>query len=108
VAWQKRDGKLYFYRSVRIGGRVRCRYFGNGPVAELAAVEDQIHQLELLEARERRRAALARQRAADAALDRLCRMTSLLARAGLLAAGYRQHARGAWRRRRVKSHTRAD
>ena len=75
--------------------------------AEFVAVEDQIHRLELLEARERRRAALARQRAADADLDRLCEMTSLLARAALLAAGYHQHARGAWRRRRrvAKDHT---
>jgi hypothetical protein len=101
VSWQKRDGKLYFYRSVRLNGRVRCWYFGNGPAAELAAVEEQIHRLERLEAQVRGRAALARQQAADAALDRLCEMASLLARAALLTAGYHQHDRGAWRKRRV-------
>ena len=101
MSWQKRGQQRYYYRSLRVGGRVRCRYFGRGAAAEFVAVEDQLHRLEVLEARERRRAALARQRAVDAALDRLCEMTSLLAQAVLLAAGYHQHARGVWRKRRV-------
>src|SRR5262249_62030056 len=102
MSWQQRGQQRYYYKSLRVGGgRVRCLYFGSGPAAELAAVEDQLHRLELVEARERRQAALARQRAADAALDRLCEMTSLLARAALLAAGYHQHARGPWRRSSV-------
>jgi hypothetical protein len=108
VSWQRRDGKLYFYKSLRLHGRVRCWYFGNGPAGELAAVETQIHQLDRLEARERRQAPLARQRAVDAALARLLEVSGLLARAALLAAGDHQHDRGSWRRRRVpKSHTRA-
>ena len=102
MAWQNRDGGSYYYRSVRLNGRVRCWYFGRGPAAEVAAVEVVLFQLERLVARERRRAALAPQQAADAALDRLCEMTSVLARAALLAAGYHRHDRGAWRRRREK------
>src|SRR5262245_14327978 len=100
MSWQARGQQRYYYRSVRLNGRVRCRYFGRGSAAEFVAVEDQLHRLERQEARERRQAALARQRAVDADLNRLCEMTSLLARAALLAAGYHQHARGAWRRRR--------
>src|SRR5262245_32913242 len=100
MSWQKRGNQLYFYKSRRLNGRVRCWYFGNGPAADFVAVEEQIHQLERQEATERRQAALARQQAVDAALDRVCEMTSLLARAALLAAGYHQHDRGAWRRRR--------
>jgi hypothetical protein len=108
VSWQKRDGKLYYYRSLRLNGRVRCWYFGTGPAADLADVETQLYQLDRLEAKERRQAALDRQQAVDAALGRLVEVSGLLARAALLAAGFHQHDRGAWRRRRVpKSHTRA-
>src|SRR5438046_2943549 len=101
MSWQSRGQQRYFYRSVRLGGRVRCWYFGRGPAAELADAEEQLRRLERLEARERRRASLARQQAADAALDRLCEAAALLARAALLAAGYHRHARGNWRYRRV-------
>ncbi len=107
MSWQSRGNKMYFYKSLRLNGRVRCWYFGSGPAAELAATEDQIHRLERQEARERLQAAQARQQAVDAALDRLCEVTALLARAALLAAGYHQHARGEWRKRRVpKDHPR--
>jgi hypothetical protein len=108
VSWQRRGNLCYYYRSLRLHGRVRCWYFGTGPAADLADVDTQLFQLDRLEARERRRAALARQQAVDAAQARLCEVSGLLARAALLAAGYHQHDRGAWRRRRVpKSHTRA-
>ena len=103
MSWQPRGGKLYYYRSLRIGGRVRCWYFGSGPAAELAATWELLRRVERLEEQERQQAALARQEAADAALARLCEATTLLARAGLLAAGYHQHARGEWRRRRVST-----
>lgn len=107
MGWQQREGGVYYYRSLRLNGRVRCWYFGRGLVADAADVEDQLYRLDRQEAKERRQAALARQQAVDAALDRLCGVATLLAHATLLAAGYHQHARGQWRRRRVaKSHTR--
>ncbi len=94
MSWQRRDGQVYYYKSMRLNGRVRCWYPGCGPAAELVALDDQLRRLERLEAKERRQAALARLRAVDAAVERMCELTMLLARAALLAAGFHQHARG--------------
>jgi hypothetical protein len=102
VSWQLRHGFPYYYHSYRLpGGRVRCLYLGTGPPAELAATWDQMRRLERLEAREKRQAALAQRQEVDGTLDRLCEATTLLARATLLAAGYHQHDRGEWRKKRV-------
>ena len=42
MAWEQRGGRRYYYRSVRMNGRVRKVYFGNGPLARKAAQEDQM------------------------------------------------------------------
>jgi hypothetical protein len=103
VAWQRRGNLLYYYRSFRLpGGGVKTLYFGNAVAAEWAALLGLIRKVELAEEGGGRRAELARVEAADAALARLCRLGTLLARAALLAAGYRRHARGAWRKRRAR------
>jgi hypothetical protein len=101
MAWETRNGRgAYYTRSRRQGRRVVREYLGKGMVAELAAVLDARDQAE----RREKRQALARERerleAADEPLAELCRLTDLLARGALLAAGYHQHARGHWRRRR--------
>ena len=41
-------------------------------------------------------------KALDAPLDDLDELADLLARAALVAAGYRQHHRGEWRKRRAQ------
>src|SRR5947209_6357382 len=100
MAWQQRGGRRYYYRSERVRGRPVRRYVGTGPAGELAAAADGLRRLEReAEARDFR-AAQARQQEAEAALLRLCDLTDVLARAALLAAGFHQHDRGAWRRRR--------
>jgi hypothetical protein len=101
MGWQKRGGGLFFYRSVRVGGRVRTYYLGAGPVAELAAAMEQLRQIELQEERQRWQATLARRRAADEALAELCAATRAVAHAALMAAGYHRPYRGAWRKRRA-------
>jgi hypothetical protein len=90
----------YYTRSVKVNGRVVREYVGTGRVAELAA------QMDALE-REKRRLdglALGAERnelaAIEADLKTLTEKTELVARAALLAAGYHQHKRGEWRRRR--------
>jgi hypothetical protein len=84
----------------KVNGRVRREYVGTGRAAELPARLDA-------QAREgRRRDADARRRqkdalsALDADLRALAEAIDVVARAALLAAGYRQHKRGEWRRRR--------
>lgn len=101
MSWQSRKGYLFYYKSLRIGGRVRCWYFGSGPAGELAALFDLLRKIERLEEKERVHAELAKERAVDDALKRLCEVASLIARAALLASGFRQHGRSEWRKRRV-------
>jgi hypothetical protein len=96
MAWERG----YYYRSHKEGGRVIREYVGRGRVAELAAQLDAIER----ERREDERAALRAERAElsdlDAVLEQVCQEVELLARAALVAAGFRQHKRGEWRKRR--------
>jgi hypothetical protein len=93
----------YYYRVRKVNGRVVREYVGTGRVAELAAQIDASERAE----RDRQRAAI---RAERAALDALAApfnefdaLAEVLARAALLAAGYHQHKRGEWRKRREQS-----
>jgi hypothetical protein len=90
MAWDK--GR-YYTRSRKVNGRVDREYVGTGWLAELAA------QVDALEG-QRRQEEQARLEALDAPLSDLNDRADLLARAALLAAGYHQHNRGEWRRRR--------
>jgi hypothetical protein len=90
MAWERRGGRCFFYRSVKRGGRVLKEYYGNGPAAELAARL----LAEARTARAAEAAALQAERQRDERLDRLtgdldsaCRR---LAEATLLAAGFRR------------------
>jgi hypothetical protein len=100
MAWEKRGNAKYFYLSRRDGGRVKKVYLGRKPTALLAA---------RFEAEERRRLAAdtaalgaerARLRPAQEAADALDSAARLLSEAALLAAGYRRHGHGSWRRAR--------
>jgi len=96
MAWEK--GR-YYTRSRKVNDRVVREYLGTGEAAEQAARLDASARQQ----REARRAALAELTALDAPLDDLAERTELLARAALAAAGYRQHRRGEWRKRREHS-----
>ena len=102
MAWQEVDGRRYYYRGRRLCGRTRRVYVGaaGSPAAELAAAADDLRRLEREVAARERQAEQARQQDAEAPLLQLCQMTDALTRAALLAAGFRQHDRGAWRKRR--------
>jgi len=96
MAWEKRNGSLYYYRSVRDGERVRKEYVGSGPFAELSARSDDVlreqRHLEHLEGRE----SVARVEALAEPLCGVDEVTEVLARAHLVAAGYRRR-NGEWR-----------
>jgi hypothetical protein len=90
----------YYYRSERVNGRPRQVYVGSGVIAQLAAQLD----VEEGDRRKLERAAADLEQAAAEAHDEdvelIERLTDALGRAALFAAGFRQHHRGAWRRRR--------
>ena len=90
----------YYYRVRKVNGRVVREYIGAGRVAQLAAQMDALE----MEKRQQEGREVRQKKAELAALDNdikaLCQATDLVAQAALVAAGYRQHKRGEWRRRR--------
>ena len=101
MAWKTRNGRPYYYRSVRRAGRVRSEYVGNGPLAELASLVDRADK----QGRDEAAGAWRRERAVLDAEDR-CRAATfaaveIIARIALELAGFHRHKRGEWRRRRM-------
>jgi len=101
MGWETRRGRgSYYTRSRKVNGRVVREYIGTGLVAELTAREGALAR----RGREATAAGMRAERAghteAEAPLEALCEASDLLVRAALLAAGYRQHHRGEWRRPR--------
>lgn len=98
MPWDRRG---YYYEARKVDGRVVRKYIGKGRLAELCA---QIDDLE----RENRQSARI-----DWKIDRdlieawdgdtmeVIRLANLLARASLVVAGFHQHKRSEWRRRRT-------
>lgn len=106
MAWETRGNSQYFYKSERVGGRVRKRYIGPG---EMAAIIDSMNE----EKRARREAERAKFRSCVEDLTRLERMLEPLeafAREVIegvfTATGYHRIKRGPWRKRRVQNESR--
>ena len=99
MGWEQKRGRSYYYRKVRVGGRVRSEYVGSGMLGQLCAADDANQRRE----RAARRAADRAARQGEAQIDRqLADAESALAamtNATLLAAGCHRH-RGQWRKRR--------
>src|SRR5688500_5666437 len=101
MAWEtRRNGRRYYYRSKRVGGRVVKEYLGGGA---------WINSMLWLEGRDRERAAeeqaqskaeRAKADELDAAVVEFCRFVDEVTREALTAAGYHRHDRGQWRKRR--------
>jgi hypothetical protein len=102
MAWERG----YYYRVRKVGGRVVREYVGKGPLAEATARLDHVkwmrRRIEALDLRDEKdeHAAL------EAEVKALSEQAEHAARAALLAAGYHQHKRGPWRKRREQGHTR--
>src|SRR5262245_22883331 len=92
----------YYYRVRKVRGHVVREYVGRGRVAELAAELDAIGRQEREAERAARRAEREELEALDAPLGELNDLADLLAHAALLAAGFRRHNRGEWRKRRAQ------
>lgn len=98
MGWDK--GGRYYSRSRRENGRVVREYVGSGTIGELASGWDAIERDKRATERGVARAEREELDALDASLVDLNELADLLARAALAAAGYRQHNRGNWRKRR--------
>jgi hypothetical protein len=102
MGWESRRGQgRYYTRSRKVDGRVVREYIGTGLVGELAALVDAEDRAQRRAERERLEMAMSTLAAPDAALAELSRVSDALATMHLLAAGYRRHHRGEWRKRRA-------
>jgi hypothetical protein len=97
------DRGRYYTRSKKVNGQVIREYVGTGEIAELVARQDALERQQREAERSACQAERAELEALDAPLNDLDALAELVARAALLAAGYRQHKRGEWRKQRVRS-----
>ena len=104
MAWEKRAGRLYYYRSRREGSRVAKEYVGSGPAAQLLAGTDRAVREERELRAARGRLAVCEAEGPSAPLFELDEAAEALARAHLLAAGWHRH-KGEWRMRRGRGRT---
>jgi hypothetical protein len=95
-----RNGRPYLYRSVRRDGRVTSEYVACGAAALLLAQGDRlIHDMKTIALPEDPEERQQRDEL-ERALDTLAADARARAHAALIEAGYHQHKRGEWRRRR--------
>lgn len=98
MGWETRDGRDFYYRKRRVGGRVESIYVGGGLIGTLAAREDA--RVARQRRAERDTRASPDVAAMDDALAAFAEYTDALVMAHLLAHGYHRHHRGEWRKRR--------
>jgi hypothetical protein len=71
MAWERRGNRRYFYRSVRVGGKVKKKYLGRGPLAEVAAEGMEVARLKRDRQKEAMRVQREEYQQADAVLAKL-------------------------------------
>jgi hypothetical protein len=101
MAWEQRRNNLYYYRSRKRQGRVVRKYYGKGILAERAAMEDTQKR----ERRQRERAEQQHIQALDTETQILYQHITTLTKAAYLTAGFHQHHRSEWRKRRTHNIT---
>lgn len=101
MAWETRErGGSYYTRSKKVNGKVVREYVGGGVLGEICAgwdaEERQLREEEAEVWREERE----RLEELAGLVEELCDDVETIARSVLLAAGFRRHKRGEWRRKR--------
>ena len=104
MGWEtRRNGKRYYYEKTRENGKVVSRYIGAGQLAPLVAdlnhIRKERRQMERLEAQQARNE-FAELAATPEHITLLMEQAQRAAAAALVAAGYHQHKRGEWRKKR--------
>jgi hypothetical protein len=99
VTLERRNGQLYYYRSVRDGEKVRKRYVGAGEFARICSEIDILRRSNRRAQRERERAELERLKALVAPLEEVSEAAKALLTAHLVDGGYHKR-KGEWRRAR--------
>ena len=102
MSWECRNGAgRYYTRSRRVGGRIVREYLGKGIYAERAHQLDLAERQERQETRSQSRARLQSERVVEAEIKDYYAAVEAVLRNSLVRAGFHQHARGPWRKRRA-------
>jgi|SRR5215217_4353853 len=96
---ERRDGRLYYYRSVRDGEKVRKVYVGAGELARICSETDILRRTGRRAQRERERTELERLEGLVAPVEEFSDAAMVLVIAQLVDGGYRKR-KGEWRRAR--------
>jgi hypothetical protein len=100
MAWEKRNGRSYYYQKRRIGDRVVSEYVSS-ELGEMVAQLDQLRRVEMERARRERRELDAAMDAIDEQVDSTCKLLESAVRAALIASGFHCH-KGQWRKKRER------
>lgn len=102
-----RKGNCYYTRSYRVNGRVRREHISSGDMALLDAGFDEVERMEALQARRKAQMQWQEEREAaealDAIVDSVSDKAAAMFRAAMEAAGFHQHSRGEWRKKRQEA-----
>lgn len=103
MGWEHRKGKGHYYvRKCRVKRQVLSHYIGTGLLGELAAAEGARRRVEREAAAKALKAERDRVETATMPLTEFFRVSDLLIQAALIQAGFYQHNRGEWRKRRCE------
>jgi hypothetical protein len=83
-----------------VGNRVVKTYYGRGPAGRAAAQEDEAKQARRLEQQLAAEIEKAMEKPTRALMAELDQGVKVAIHTALIAAGFRQHCRGSWRRKR--------
>ena len=101
MGWEERRGRLYYYRSVREGKRVRKEYGGGGALGQLIAQLDELERLQREEEEASWKEERERLQRSAGFLHELEEAVQILTQAELLVAGFHKR-KGEWRRSRER------
>jgi hypothetical protein len=99
MGWKTINGRRYYCKSERNGGRVKRTYFGFGESGLLISLLELEDRAEREAEREQRRAEKEEYETEEKALTEWFDDVQTVADAAMIAAGYHKH-KGQWRRKR--------
>jgi hypothetical protein len=101
VSWETRNGKgRYYVRTWREGGRIVREYIGAGAYGECVAADDARARAERVDEAAAARAEVEQLSELDKLVAASAQAARVVASQALIAAGYRRHQRGEWRKTR--------
>jgi hypothetical protein len=99
MGWKTINGRRFYYKSRRVGGRVETTYFGAGEPASLMAQIDEYERLEKTADRQAEQEEREESDAEEKAVADWFDDVQAVADAAMAEAGFHKH-RGQWRRKR--------